>query len=128
MKPKFDPSRVANLLKIGTAEARGDARPLNSMPTAPEPASAEVEDRTVSALGETGRSTAADASPAEEDHVAPIEKRAITVRLSDEVLSALYRHQAEMRCLPGARLRDTTIGGVIDTLLRGSLKLPTTAR
>jgi hypothetical protein len=54
----------------------------------------------------------------------PREKRAITIRLSDEVLAALYRHQAEVRCIPGSRLRDTTIGGVIDTLLRDSLKLP----
>jgi hypothetical protein len=61
--------------------------------------------------------------PAPTVEPSPREKRAITIRLSDEVLAALYRHQAEVRCIPGSRLRDTTIGGVIDTLLRDSLKL-----
>jgi hypothetical protein len=33
------------------------------------------------------------------------------------------RHQADVRCKPGARLGDTTIGGVMDALLRGPLGL-----
>ena len=59
-------------------------------------------------------------------HVAEV--AALMPRLSDEVLSALYRHQAELHCTRSSRLRDTTIGGVIDSLLRVSLQLPPAAR
>jgi hypothetical protein len=47
--------------------------------------------------------------------------RPITVRLTEDFLHELMRHQAEMRCKHGARLGGTNIGGVIDTLLRGPL-------
>jgi hypothetical protein len=46
-------------------------------------------------------------------------KKPIAVPITEEVLHALMRHQAEVRCKPGARLADNTIGGVIDELLRG---------
>jgi len=124
-KPKFDPERVANLLKLGKAEARGEARPLISVPAG---------DTTSSSLSVPMAAVPApavvsdDEMPVPEAEPAGREKRAITVRLSDEVLSALYRHQAEVRCLPGSRLKDTTIGGVIDTLLRTSLTLPPAVR
>jgi hypothetical protein len=51
-------------------------------------------------------------------------KRPLTVRLTEDVIHALVRYQAEVRCKPGVRLGDTTIGGVIDKLLRGPLGLP----
>ncbi len=121
-KPKFDPSQVANLLNRGAAEARGAGRPLVSVPPSEALAAAPALPATAA------ESSSVDDAQMDQSAVSPVAesnrgKRAITVRLSDEVLSALYRHQADVRCVPGSRLKDTTIGGVIDTLLREPLRL-----
>lgn len=121
-RPKFDPTQVTSLLNRGTAEARGVGRPLVSIspsqpPSLPELAeAAKPQVEVAPAVAETP-SLAPELGPAVGD------KKAITIRLSDEVLMALYRHQADVRCKPGARLKETTIGAVIDTLLRGPLGL-----
>lgn len=110
-KAKFDPTRVASLLSRGAEEGRApfDERPstavLSAVPDVKQPPP----------VSESALAAAPDA--------AGPPKRPITVRLTEEVLHALVRHQAEVRCKPGARLGDTTIGGVIDSLLRGPLGL-----
>ena len=109
-KAKFDPSRVASLLSRGAEEGRA---PFEERPPAP----------VLSAVPET-REAPVDEDASLTEPGAPVAiKRPITVRLTEEVLHALVRHQAEVRCKPGARLGDTTIGGVIDSLLRGPLGL-----
>jgi hypothetical protein len=107
-KPKFDPERVASLLSRGSEEGRGalGERPLA---LAAVPAPTEPENAPERARADTAANV--------------VVKRPVTVRLTEEVLHALVRHQAEVRCQPGARLGDTTIGGVIDALLRGPLGL-----
>jgi hypothetical protein len=123
-RPKFDPSRVADLLNRGNEEGRGvverEAVPpvLASVPAAVEAPSASAEAAPAPARRSVRRAAPPEAAPEVE---AP--KRPITVRLTEEVLHALVRHQAEVRCKPGARLGDTTIGGVMDALLRGPLGL-----
>lgn len=110
-KAKFDPSRVASLLSRGAEEGRA---PFDERPAAP----------VLSAVPEHQEALAPsdDIAVSAPEAAAPV-KRPITVRLTEEVLHALVRHQAEVRCKPGARLGDTTIGGVIDSLLRGPLGL-----
>lgn len=113
-RPKFDPSAVATLLSRGAEEGRAvfpSAAPaapaLASVPSpssaASSPSSADVE--------------------AGDDQALEAAKRPLTIRLSEEVLHALLRHQATVRCQPGVRLGPTTIGGIVDTLLRGPLGL-----
>ncbi len=115
-KAKFDPSRVASLLSRGAEEGRA---PFDERPAAPV-LSAVPEMAIPEAKDNTGPGTDI---PAADAGAAVSVKRPITVRLTEEVLHALVRHQAEVRCKPGARLGDTTIGGVIDSLLRGPLGL-----
>lgn len=128
-RPKFDPSRVADLLNRGNEEGRGvverDAAPvLASVPAVTEDSSTspDATAATAPATAPARRSVRRAAPPEAAPEVEAI-KRPITVRLTEDVLHALMRHQAEVRCKPGARLGDTTIGGVIDTLLRGPLGL-----
>ncbi len=52
----------------------------------------------------------------------PVAKEQLSIRLSSEVIHALYLHQAEVR-KAGANRRESTIGGVIDSLLRDALGL-----
>lgn len=133
-KSRFDPSQVTSLLHRGTAEARNFGHPLVSIPTPISPTETAEPSAAPVAAGEPHTSESSTiAAPTEDGEPETAtgtgqEKRAITIRLSDEVLSALYRHQAELRCTRSSRLRDTTIGGVIDTLLRVSLQLPPAAR
>jgi hypothetical protein len=115
-KPKFDPSRVASLLENGAKEGGGplSERPAPILKTVPsEPAAAPAE----------GGSTTSAEPPAARATEASSPKRPITVRISEEVFHAVLGRQAEMRSQPGMRLSDTTIGEVIDTLLRGPLGL-----
>lgn len=129
-KPKFDPSRLTSLLERGTEEGRGmlgtERAPVPALASVPAPVVVEAPSATpesVTALPPAPtRRTRRTATPAAEPEVEGT-KRPITVRLTEEVLHALLRHQTEVRCKPGARLGDTTIGGVIDTLLRGPLGL-----
>ncbi len=128
-KPKFDPNQLTALLNRGTQEARPSAPApaaappptLHAVPSLPadrEPAPAPPP--AVTSPPPAAPVTATPDSAAE----AIVVKKPITVRLTEDVLHALLRHQADVRCKPGARLGDTTIGGVIDTLLRGPLGLP----
>lgn len=115
-KPKFDPSRVASLLSRGAEEGGG---PLSERSAAPVLSSVPPASPPPSTMGdEPAAVTVVGAEAAE-----AVAKRPITVRLTEEVLHALLRRQADMRCQAGARLGDTTIGGVMDTLLRGPLGL-----
>jgi hypothetical protein len=108
-KPKFDPSRVASLLNRGDEEGRA----VLPGPTPASPVLSSVPPPANAGAGDL---------PAPEPETGAA-KKPITIRLSEEVLHALLRHQAEVRCKPGARLGDTTIGGCVDTLLRGALRL-----
>jgi hypothetical protein len=130
-KPKFDPTRVADLLSRGAEEGRGPLSPapaplLESVPAPTFEAPAlEVVASEATAAPPPARSErpkrarrAAEVEPAE-----ALLKRPITVRLSEEVVHALVRYQAEVRCRPGVRLGETTIGGVMDKLLRAPLGL-----
>jgi hypothetical protein len=135
-KPKFDPSRVASLLNRGTEEGRGQLAPAPAPVLASVPASVDTEAPTETATTDTdsgptppglGRGAAkprARTTAAEPEAAEVAGKRPITVRLSEEVIHALVRHQAELRCKPGVRLGESTIGGVMDSLLRGPLGLP----
>lgn len=67
-----------------------------------------------------GRSAVERSGPAAEGVAAARQKEAITIRLSRDLLSALYHHQAAVRSA-GSRKRDTTIGAVVETLLRQAL-------
>ncbi len=49
-------------------------------------------------------------------------KEPLTIRLSKDVLSAIYYHQADVRTA-GGRKRDTTIGAVVESLLRQALRM-----
>jgi hypothetical protein len=50
-------------------------------------------------------------------------KEAVTIRLSHELMLTLHHKQGDLRSAPGARRGDTTIGGVIESLLRQALKM-----
>jgi hypothetical protein len=135
-KPKFDPSRVASLLNRGTEEGRGPLAQPPAPVLASVPAAVETEVPATTAtttdaesvltppvLARSASRPRARKALAEPDAADVAGKRPITVRLSEEVIHALVRYQAELRCKPGVRLGDTTIGGVMDTLLRGPLGL-----
>lgn len=131
-KPKmFDSAKLTSLLQRGTAEARAAVQPLAVVPPETgddgpeiEPAPAitaergAVREHRPTHVAATTEQRQSDPSPATKAL-----KRAITVRLTDDVLAALYLHQAKVRSNHATRLADTTIGGVIDTLLRQQLGL-----
>jgi hypothetical protein len=119
-KPKFDPARVASLLNGGAEEGRGvlgrSAGPVLTAVPATAPAEPVATAADISSVAETDLP-----SPTIATEKVAVDKQPVTARLTTEVLHALVRHQAELRCKPGARLGDTTIGGVMDSLLRQAL-------
>jgi hypothetical protein len=67
------------------------------------------------------RSSRAETSKAERP--TRVVKEALTIRISHELMLVLYQKQTDLRSEPGARRSDTTIGGVIESLLRQALKM-----
>jgi hypothetical protein len=122
---KKDFSKLDAVIAMGEADVA--TRPLTLVPAAP-PAASPPPAAVAGALpqrapeGATGTDLATPASETEAAIGPP--KRPITVRLTEEVVHALMRHQAAERCKPGVRLGESTIGSVIDALLRGPLGLP----
>lgn len=131
-KPTFDSEQLTKLINKGTAEARADSQPFAAQPATPS----TVDGRDTVGLTSVPNTQAAppvaaralrpvklieESTPqpltAEMEETIASPKRPITIRLSDEVLARIYHHQAELRA-SGAKLADTTVGGVIDTLLR----------
>jgi hypothetical protein len=53
-----------------------------------------------------------------------VEKLALTVRLTREVVVAVERYQAETRSTGRSSRRNTTVGAIVDRLLRLALDLP----
>jgi hypothetical protein len=117
---KFDPNQVSALLDRGAEESR------TVIPIAPaREAAGGAGGASLASVQPASAGGEASASEGADSQVEPaMLKKPITVRITEDVLHALMRHQAEVRCKPGARLGDTTIGGVIDALLRGPLGLP----
>src|SRR3954463_10251343 len=109
---KFDPNQVSALLDRGAEESPT----VISIAPAREAAGSAGG----AALASVGSASAEDsASEGTDTQVeAAMLKKPITVRITQKVLHALMRHRADVRCKPRARLGDTTIGGVIDELLR----------
>lgn len=54
----------------------------------------------------------------------PAAKSNMNIRLTDDLLKALDEEQTRLRSLPGAKRGETTIGSVVEGLLRQALKLP----
>ncbi len=107
--PALDPAAAASAPAAGGDHAVGEREPVSLVQAAAPPA----------AVGQ-GVSAAVAAPPAP----APLPPmRKLSFHLTEETVFALYAHQSQVR-LGGAKPADTTLGWVIDTLLRQALNLP----
>jgi hypothetical protein len=120
-KPNLDPDRVKNLLNEGTAEVRRPALTLAGASASVPPLPNEQRKEPLSPQSTTLEPNSVH-PPVVEQVAGVTLKRAITFRLSQEVLIAVLEHQFELRS-KGARLGKSTVGAVVDNLLRTHPKL-----